>query len=79
MAQSTFEQVKEIIVEHLGVSPEQVTMEANVKDDLEADSLDVVELIMRFEDTFDLTIPDEDAEAITTIGDIVNYIEKKKA
>lgn len=79
MAQSTFEQVKEIIIEHLQVAPDQVTMEANVKDDLEADSLDVVELIMRFEDTFDLTIPDEDAEKITTIGDIVNYIEQKKA
>jgi acyl carrier protein len=79
VAQSTFEQVKEIIIEHLQVAPDQVTMEANVKDDLEADSLDVVELIMRFEDTFDLTIPDEDAEKITTIGDIVNYIEQKKA
>ncbi len=70
-----FEKVKEIIVEQLGVKPEEVTMEASFLDDLEADSLDVVELIMAFEEEFDLEILDEDAEKIKHVKDVVEYIQ----
>lgn len=71
-----FEKVKEIIVEELGVEPEEVTPEASFLDDLGADSLDIVELIMAFEDAFDMEIPDEDAEEITTVQNAVDYIEE---
>lgn len=73
-----FERVKEIIVEQLDVDESQVTMEASFRDDLEADSLDVVELVMELEDEFDLEIADEEAENINTVGDAVNYIEENQ-
>ncbi|MHA6251328.1 acyl carrier protein [Oceanobacillus sp. CAU 1775] len=69
-----FDRVKEIIVDRLDVEEEKVTMEASFKDDLEADSLDVVELVMELEDEFDMEIADEEAEKINTVGDAVNYI-----
>ncbi|MGI6113651.1 MAG: acyl carrier protein [Mahellales bacterium] len=70
-----FEKVKDIIVEQLGVDPEKVTLEASFIDDLGADSLDIVELIMALEEEFDLEIPDEEAEKVTTVGDVVEYIK----
>jgi len=73
-----FDRVKEIIVEQLDVEESQITMEASFRDDLEADSLDVVELVMELEDEFDLEIADEEAENINTVGDAVNYIDGKQ-
>jgi len=73
---SVEQKVKEIIIEQLGVDPEQVTNEASFVDDLGADSLDTVELVMALEEEFNLEIPDEEAEKITTVGDAVTYIEK---
>ncbi len=70
------EKVKEIIVEQLGVSPEQVTIDASFIDDLGADSLDTVELVMALEEEFNIEIPDEDAEKITTVKDAVNYLNE---
>lgn len=70
-----FERVKEIIVEQLDVEEDKVTMEASFREDLEADSLDVVELVMELEDEFDLEIADEEAEKINTVGDAVRFIE----
>jgi acyl carrier protein len=72
------EKVKQIIVEQLGVEEAQVTDEASFIDDLGADSLDIVELVMAFEESFELEIPDEDAEKITKVKDAVDYIESKK-
>ncbi|WP_461179822.1 acyl carrier protein [Virgibacillus ainsalahensis] len=69
-----FDKVKAIIVDRLDVEESKVTMEASFKDDLEADSLDVVELVMELEDEFDMEIADEEAEKINTVGDAVNYI-----
>ncbi len=69
-----FERVKQVIVDQLGVDEEIVTMEASFKDDLGADSLDIVELVMAVEEEFDVEFPDEDAEKIETVGDAVNYI-----
>ena len=69
-----FEQIREVIVEQLGVEPEKVTLEARFREDLEADSLDQVELIMEFEDEFDMSIPDEEAEKIQTVGAAIDYI-----
>lgn len=74
----TFERVKNIVVDRLGVKEEDVTPQATFKDDLGADSLDVVELIMELEDEFDLEISDEDAEKITSVGDVVTYIDQHK-
>jgi len=71
------EKVKSIIAEQLGVKPEEVTTEASFVDDLGADSLDTVELVMAFEEEFSIEIPDEDAEKITTVGEAVKYIDKK--
>lgn len=71
-----FDKVKDIIVEQLGVSEDEVTMEAALIDDLGADSLDVVELIMAFSDEFGVDIPDEAAENISTVGDVVNYLKE---
>jgi len=68
--------VKAIIVDKLGVDEAQVTMEAGFSADLGADSLDTVELIMEFEKEFNITIPDEDTQKITTVGDAVAYVEK---
>jgi len=70
-----FERVQKIIVERLGVDAEEVTPEASFKDDLGADSLDVVELVMELEDEFNIEISDEDAEKVTTVGEVVKYIE----
>ena len=69
--------VKEIIVEQLGVEETEVTANASFVDDLGADSLDTVELVMAFEEAFDIEIPDEDAEKIKTVHDAVDYIQKK--
>jgi len=76
---SVFEEVKAIIVEVLGVDPEKVTPEASFREDLEADSLDLVELIMAFEDKFGGEISDEEAQQITTVGEAVAYIEARMA
>ncbi|MDP4093498.1 MAG: acyl carrier protein [Bacillota bacterium] len=70
-----FEKVKKIIVEQLGVEEEEIAMESSFIDDLGADSLDIVELIMALEEEFDLEIPDSEAEKITTVGDAVDYIK----
>ena len=67
--------VKGIIVEQLGVADTAVTMEASFIDDLGADSLDIVELVMAIEEEFDMEIPDSDAEKVVTVGDVVNYIK----
>ena len=69
------EKVKQIIVEQLGVDEAEVTPTAHVIDDLGADSLDIVELVMAFEEAFEIEIPDEDAEKITTVKDAVDYIQ----
>lgn len=73
------DKVKEIIVEQLSVNPEQVTPEAKFIEDLGADSLDVVELVMAFEENFSIEVPDEDAEKLTSVGDVLKYIEEKQA
>jgi len=70
----TLERVKKIIVERLNVDASEVTMEAGIKEDLGADSLDVVDLIMELEDEFSIEIAEEEAEKMATVGDIVNYI-----
>lgn len=72
------ERVTKIIVDRLGVDEAQVSLEASFKDDLGADSLDVVELVMELEDEFNMEISDDDAEKIATVGDAVNYINGKK-
>ena len=72
----TADRVKKIVVEHLGVDADKVTEEASFIDDLGADSLDIVELVMAFEEAFKIQIPDEDAEKITTVKQAVEYIEK---
>lgn len=77
-SEEVFEKVKGIIVEQLGVSDTAVTMEASFIDDLGADSLDIVELIMALEEEFDMEIPEEEAEKITSVGDVVNYIENNQ-
>jgi acyl carrier protein len=77
MASKLVERVKEIIVEQLGVNAEQVTPEASFIDDLGADSLDTVELIMAFEEEFGAEIPDEDAEKLTSVGKVIEYLEGK--
>ena len=75
-SEEIFEKVKEIIVEQLGVTESTVTMEASFIDDLGADSLDIVELIMALEEEFDLEIPDADAEKIVSVSDVVDYIKE---
>ena len=72
------DKVKEIITKQMDVKNEQITKETSFINDLGADSLDTVELIMEFEDAFDMNIPDEDAEKIRTVGDAVKYIEEHK-
>ena len=73
------ERVKKIVVEHLGVEPEKVQDNANFIDDLGADSLDTVELVMAFEEEFNVEIPDDAAETIVTVGDAVRFLEKNAA
>jgi len=75
---SMYDKVKSIIVEQLGVEEEDVKMESSFVDDLGADSLDIVELVMALEEEFDLEIPDEDAEKIRTVGEAVKYIQEHK-
>ena len=74
-SEEVFDKVKEIIVEQLGVAENAVNTEASFIDDLGADSLDIVELIMALEEEFDLEIPDSDAEKVVTVGDVVDYIK----
>tara|TARA_B100000902_G_C26866786_1_gene695749 strand:+ start:161 stop:394 length:234 start_codon:yes stop_codon:yes gene_type:complete len=75
---NTLDKVKEIVVDKLGSESSKVTLEAKFIDDLGADSLDTVELIMQFEEEFEIEIPDEDAEKITSVGQAVDYINKTK-
>ena len=75
-SEEVFDKVKDIIVEQLGVVDTSVTMEASFIDDLGADSLDIVELIMAIEEEFDIEIPDGDAEKVVTVGDVVDYIKE---
>jgi len=74
---STFDRVKEIIVDQLGVGEEEVTIDARFREDLKADSLDLVELIMAFEEEFGGEIPDEDAQKILSVRDAVEYLESR--
>ena len=75
--EEVFEKVKGIIVDQLGTPEDNVKMDSSFIDDLGADSLDIVELVMAIEETFDIEIPDEDAEKVVTIGDVVKYISEK--
>jgi acyl carrier protein len=77
MAEVTEEKVKDIIVEELGVERDKLTNEASFMDDLGADSLDTVELVMAFEKEFDIDIPDEEAEKLRTVGEALNYLHDK--
>ena len=79
MASAIEEKVKAIIAEQLGVKPEEVTPQASFIDDLGADSLDTVELVMALEEEFGIEIPDEDAEKMTTVGDALKYVQEKSA
>ena len=72
---SKFEQIQEIVADKLGVEKSKITNEASFIDDLGADSLDTVELIMKMEEDFDIEIPDEEAEKLKTVGDVVSYID----
>lgn len=74
---TVLERVSKVIVDRLGVDESEVKVEASFREDLGADSLDVVELVMELEDEFDMEISDEDAEKIATVGDAINYIESK--
>lgn len=76
-SEQVFSKVKDIIVEQLGVDENEVVISTSFVDDLGADSLDIVELIMAMEEEFDIEIPDEDAESIGTVEDVVNYIVKR--
>ena len=77
MSESVDARVREIIIKELGVEPEKVTDDASFVEDLGADSLDTVELVMAFEEEFGLDIPDEDAEKMRTVGDAVGYLNKQ--
>jgi acyl carrier protein len=79
MSEPTEARVREIIVNELGVEPEKVTDDASFVEDLGADSLDTVELVMAFEEEFGVDIPDEDAEQMRTVGDAIAYLRKKSA
>ncbi len=78
MADSIADKVKDIIVEQLGVNEEQVTPEAKFIEDLGADSLDTVELVMAFEEEFEIDVPDEEAEKLFSVGDVIKYIQSTK-
>ncbi len=73
-----FEKVKEILIEELGVEAEEVSMESNIKDDLDADSLDIVQVVMAVEEAFEIEVEEEVAETMLTVGDIVRYVEANK-
>ena len=75
---ATFDKVRDIVVEQLGVEADEVAIDSTFIDDLGADSLDIVELIMAFEEEFNIEIPDEAAEKIKTVQDVVNYIDQNK-
>jgi acyl carrier protein len=75
----SFEKVKSILVEELDLDAEEVTLESNIKEDLGADSLDMVDLIMSIEDEFEIKVAESDAASIKTVGDIVSYIEQQQA
>jgi acyl carrier protein len=77
MSQSIEEKVRSIICDQLGVAPEKVTLTASFIDDLGADSLDIVELVMTMEEEFDLSIPEQDSEKMKTVGDVMKYITEK--
>ena len=77
MASSVRERIHQILFRHLGVDESELLPEANLQDDLGADSLDVVELVMAFEESFDLQVPDADVEQMRTLGDIERYLEKR--
>ncbi|MEW6448024.1 MAG: acyl carrier protein [Bacillota bacterium] len=77
MSASIFQKVKQIVIQQLGVEEDEVTADASFVDDLGADSLDLVELVMAFEEEFETEIPDEEAEKIRTVGDAVNYIKER--
>ncbi len=79
MSEDTFDKVKKVTVDVLGVKPEEVVETASFTEDLGADSLDIVELVMAFEDEFTIDIPDEEVGEIKTVGDAVAYIQKKQA
>ena len=79
MAEKSIEEkTREIIVEQLGVNPEQVASNARFIEDLGADSLDTVELVMAFEEEFGVEVPDEEAEKLLTVGDVIRYVEEKQ-
>lgn len=78
-SEEVFERVKSIIVEQLGVAENTVVLEASFVDDLGADSLDIVELVMALEEEFDMEIPDTDAEKVVTVADVVDYIKENVA
>ena len=79
LSEEIFEKVKKIIIDQLGASEAAVSMESSFIDDLGADSLDIVELIMAIEEEFDIEIPDSDAEKVVTVGDVVDYIKEHVA
>lgn len=79
MPPSVEERVIEIICENLGVSREQVTRDTSFQEDMGADSLDIVELVMELEEEFEVTIPDEEAEKIRTVGEAIDYIKRERA
>ncbi len=78
MSDNIEQKVKDIIVEQLGVSADQVSREAKFIEDLGADSLDTVELVMAFEEEFGIEVPDEDAEKLLSVGDVITYVENAK-
>lgn len=78
MADTTESKVKDIIVEQLGVNPDQVNPDAKFIEDLGADSLDTVELVMAFEEEFGIEVPDEEAEKLQTVGDVTRYVDSAK-
>ncbi len=78
-SEEIFEKVKKIIVDQLGIAEDNISLEASFIDDLGADSLDTVELIMAIEEQFDIEIPDEDAEKVVTVNDVVEYIKEHVA
>lgn len=79
MSETTFDRVKKIIVDHLGVDEDKVTNKADIIDDINADSLDCVELVMSFEEEFGIEITDDEAEDMTTVAQVVAFIDKKVA